>query len=86
MRQLTPVRRKPVSANYKNDVFILYHPWHLFTMLELVDIIRQKVEQPFAKLLNRLRTASQSEEDVKCIQSRPIDPSDVNYTSHALHI
>ena len=85
MHQLTPVCRKPVSANYKNDVFILYHPWHLFTMLELV-IIRQKDDQPFAKLLNRLRTASKSEEDVKCIQSRPIDPSDVNYTSHALHI
>ena len=40
MYQLPPIRRKPVFANYKNDVFNLYHPWHLFTMIELVDITR----------------------------------------------
>ncbi|XP_068742581.1 uncharacterized protein [Montipora capricornis] len=76
----------PVFANYKNDVFNLCHPWHLFTMIELVDIMRQKDNQPFAELLNRFRTATQTEEDIKCIQSRSIDPSDVNYPSDALHI
>ena len=86
MYQLPPIRRKPVFANYKNDLFNLYHPWHLFTMIELVDIMRQKDDQPFAELLNRFRTASQTEEDIQCIQSRSIDPSDVNYPSHALHI
>ena len=73
MYQLPPIRRKPVFANYKNDVFNLYHPWHLFTMIELVDIMRQKNDQPFAGLLNRFRTTSQTEEDIKCIQSRSID-------------
>ena len=86
MYQLPPICRKPVFANYKNDVFNLYHPWHLFTMIELVDIMRQKDDQPFAELLNRLRTASQTEEDIKCIQSRSVDPSNVNYPSDALHI
>ncbi|XP_068742578.1 ATP-dependent DNA helicase PIF1-like [Montipora capricornis] len=86
MYQLPPIRRKPVFANYKNDVFNLCHPWHLFTMIELVDIMRQKDDQPFAELLNRFRTATQTEEDIKCIQSRSIDPSDVNYPSDALHI
>ena len=86
MYQLPPIRRKPVFANYKNVVFNLCHPWHLFTMIELVDIMRQKDDQPFAELLNRFRTATQTEEDIKCIQSRSIDPSDVNYPSDALHI
>ncbi|XP_068738034.1 ATP-dependent DNA helicase PIF1-like [Montipora capricornis] len=55
-------------------------------MIELVDIMRQKDDQPFSELLNRFRTATQTEEDIKCIQSRSIDPSDVNYPSDALHI
>ena len=87
MYQLPPIRKKPVFANFKNDVFNLYHPWHLFTMIELVEIMRQKDDQPFAELLNRFRTANQTEEDIKCIQSRAIaDPSDNNYPSDALHI
>lgn len=86
MYQLPPIRKKPVFANFKNDVFNLYHPWHLFTMIELVDIMRQKDDQPFAELLNRFRTASQTEEDIKCIQSRAINPSDNSYPSDALHI
>ncbi|XP_068742020.1 uncharacterized protein [Montipora capricornis] len=86
MYQLPPIRRKPVFANYKNDLFNLYHPWHLFTMIELVDIMRQKDDQPFAELLNRFRTASQTEEDIKCIQSRSTEPSDVNCASDVLHI
>ena len=84
--QLPPICRKPVFANYKIYVFNLYHPWHLFTMIELVDIMRQKDDQPFAELLNRFRSANQTEEDIKCIQSRSIDPSDVNYPSDSLHI
>ncbi|XP_068724222.1 ATP-dependent DNA helicase PIF1-like [Montipora capricornis] len=48
--------------------------------------MRQKDDQPFSELLNRFRTATQTEEDIKCIQSRSIDPSDVNYPSDALHI
>lgn len=87
MYQLPPIRKKPVFANFKNDVFNLYHPWHLFTMIELVEIMRQKDDQPFAELLNRFRTANQTEEDIKCIQSRAIaDPSENSYPSDALHI
>ena len=86
-RILNFYRKKPVFANFKNDVFNLYHPWHLFTMIELVEIMRQKDDQPFAELLNRFRTASQTEEDIKCIQSRAIaDPSENSYPLDALHI
>ena len=86
MYQLPPIRKKPVFENYKNEVYNLYHPWHLFTMIELIEIMRQKDDQPFAELLNRFRTGSQTEEDIRCIQSRSIDPSDDNYPSDALHI
>ena len=86
MYQLPPIRRKPVFASYKNETFNLYHPWHQFKMIELIEIMRQKDDQPFAELLNRFRTSTQSEEDIKCIQSRSIDPSDDNYPTDALHI
>ncbi|XP_015764268.1 PREDICTED: ATP-dependent DNA helicase PIF1-like [Acropora digitifera] len=87
MYQLPPIRKKPVFANFKNDVFNLYHPWHLFTMIELVEIMRQKDDQPFAEMLNRFRTAKQTEQDIKCIQSRAIaDPSENSYPSDSLHI
>lgn len=75
MYQLPPIYKRTVFDDFKNDVFNLYHPWHLFTMIELVDIMRQKDDQPFAELLNRFRTASQTEEDIQCNQSRAIDPS-----------
>lgn len=84
--QLPPIKRKPVFANYKKDAYNLWHPWQLFTMIELTEIMRQKDDQPFAQLLNRFRTANQIEEDMKCIQSRSTDPSDVNYPSDVLHI
>ena len=61
MYQLPPICKKIVFANYKNDVFNLNHPWHLFTMIELIDIMRQKDDRPFAEILNGFRTASQTE-------------------------
>lgn len=51
--QLQPIGRKPVFANFKNDVFNLCYPLHLFTMTELVEIMRQKDDEPFAEHLNR---------------------------------
>ena len=43
MYQLPPIHKRTVFDDLKNDVFNLYHPWHLFTMIELVDIMRQKM-------------------------------------------
>jgi len=84
--QLPPIRRKPVFDDFKNDSFNVCHPWSVFTMIELTDIMRQKDDQPFAELLNRFRTASQTEADIACIQSRSITPTDSNYPHDALHI
>ena len=86
MFQLPPIRMNPVFANFKNDELNLYHPWHLSRMIELTDILRQKDDSPFDELLNRFRTATHSEEDIKCIQAGARHPLDDNYPSEALRI
>ena len=55
-------------------------------MIELTEIMRQKNDTAFTELLNRIRTASHTEDDIKVIQSRCITPSDPNYPINALHI
>ena len=84
--QLPPIRRRAVFENYKNDTFNLCHPWSAFKMIELTEIMRQKDDQPFTGLLNRIRAGTQTEADIQCIQSRSISPSDSNYPHDALHI
>ena len=86
MYQLPPIKRKPVFENFNNETYNLCHPWHLFSMIELTEIMRQKDDHPFAEMLNRFRTACQTEEDIKCIQSRSINPGDDNYPSDAIHV
>ena len=74
--QLPPIRKKNVFDYYKNDAYNLCHPWKVFKMIELTEIMRQKNDQAFTELLNRVRTASQTDNDIKIIQSRSISPSD----------
>ncbi|XP_028410209.1 uncharacterized protein LOC114532812 [Dendronephthya gigantea] len=47
--------------------------------------MRQRNDKAFIELLNRIRTANQTD-DIKVIQSRSVSPDDPNYPSHALHI
>ena len=48
-------------------------------MIELIKNMRQKDDQPFTELLNRFRTASQTEGDIQCIQSWLVHPEDTDY-------
>lgn len=66
--QLPPIRQRLVFEEYKNNVHNLCHPWLVFKMIELTENMRQKEDQPFTLLLNRFRTASQTEADIQCIQ------------------
>ncbi|XP_068712523.1 uncharacterized protein [Montipora foliosa] len=84
--QLPPIREKPIFENFKNNSYNLYHPWLVFRMVELTEIMRQKDDQHFNRLLNRLRTGSQTEQDINCINSRSISPLAGNYPSNTLHI
>ncbi|XP_028414140.1 uncharacterized protein LOC114537203 [Dendronephthya gigantea] len=84
--QLPPIRKKFVFDTYRNNIYNLCHPWRVFQMIELVEIMRQRNDKAFIELLNRIRTANQTEDDIKVIQSRSVSPDDPNYPSHALHI
>ena len=39
-------------------------------MVELTQTMRQKDDLPFTELLHRVRTASHTDDDIRCIQSR----------------
>ena len=85
--QLPPIREKPVFCNYSNDLCNVMHPWHVFKMIELTQIMRQIGDHCFTELLNRIRIAKQSEEDISTIQSRSVDLSDTNnYPLNELHV
>ena len=72
--QLPPIRQQPMAifADYKNDAYNLWHPWHCFKMIELDEVMRQKGDVKFTELLNRCRTGSQTEDDIKCLQNRSV--------------
>ena len=55
-------------------------------MIELTEIMRQKNDKTFTELLNRVRTASHTENDIEVINSKCVTPSNPNYPSNALHI
>ncbi len=84
--QLPPIKKKAVFDNFKIEAHNLCHPWIDDKMFELTEIMRQKNDKAFTELLNRVRTASHTEDDIKVLQSRSVTPSDPNYPSDALHI
>ena len=87
LHQLPPIQQKPIFCSYGNDIYNLSHPWHEFKMIELVEIMREKDDQPFIELLNRLRVAQHTEADIRSIQSRAIDVNDKNnYPLNELHV
>ena len=84
--QLPPIRRRFIFDAYKNDTYNLYHQWKVFKMIEIQKIMRQKNDQAFIELFNRIRIGKQTEDDIKIIQSRSILPTDASYPTYALHI
>ena len=58
----------------------------LFSMYELVDIMRQKDDLAFAQLLNRLRLNEMTEEDKQKLQTRVFDRDTGDYPKDAVHL
>ena len=55
--------------------------------LKLVEIMRQKEDQPFIELLNRVRVAQHTEADIHTIQTRAGDLKEKhNYPLNELHV
>ena len=57
-----------------------------FSMYELVDIMRQRDDVEFARLLNRLRLNEMTEDDKTMLQTRYVDRDTGDYPKDALHL
>ena len=84
--QLPPVMQRPVFANYVDEYFNMYHPWRLFKMCELTEVMRQKGDNTLIDLLDNVRVGELTEADEEILKSRFIDQEDENYPQEALHI
>ena len=84
--QSPPIKAKPVFSQFKNDCFNLRHPWSVFQMIELDQIMHQQGDSTFTELLNRLRTDSLKDEDCRILSEREVNKSDESYPGEAMHI
>ena len=86
--QLKPVGDKLISLDLEKGASSLgRNLWkELFTMYELVDIMRQKDDLAFAQLLNRLRLNEMTEEDKQKLQTRVCDRDTGDYPKDAVHL
>ena len=84
--QLPPVRARPIFSPFKNALFNLSHPWHQFKMIELIEIMLQKDDISFTKMLNRIRLSEFTDNDEEKLSERAIDKNNKNYPHDALHI
>ena len=86
--QLKPVGDYLISLDLKAGASSLaQNLWkELFTMYELVDIMRQKDDLAFAQLLNRLRLNEMTEEDKQKLQTCVVDNETDDYPKDALHL
>ena len=86
--QLKPVKDFLICLDLKEGASSLARNlWKkLFTMYELVDIMRRKDDLDFAHLLNRLRLNEMTEEDKEKVQTRIVDRDSDDYPKDALHL
>ena len=86
--QLKPVQDKMICLDLEKGASSLgRNLWkELFTMYELVDIMRQKDDLAFAQLLNRLRLNEMTEEDKQKLQNRVVNPDTDDYPKDAVHL
>ena len=88
MYQLKPVNERLICLDLEKGASSLgRNLWkELFTMYELVDIMRQKDDLAFAQLLNRLRLNQMTEEDKQKLQNRVVNPDTDDYPKDAVHL
>ena len=53
--QLPPINARPVCGEYKDPLLNIAPLWRIFRMSELTEVMRQKGDLVFIKLLNKVR-------------------------------
>ena len=88
--QLQPPKARYVFQPPINKEHALAHSlrdlWKLFTVVNLEENHRQGEDKVYADLLNRVRTAEHTKEDVALLQTRVFPRDDPSLDSDALHI
>ena len=85
--QLKPVKNSFVFELPNDGYAALHDPlWYQFKFTELTQIMRQKDDKHFAEFLNRVRTNSCTEEDIKLLESRVISADSSDYPFESLHV
>ena len=80
--QLKPVMDSWLFSNSNSSQLssIGLNLWvELFSFFELTDIMRQKDDQEYALLLNRLREGKQTEKDIEVLNKRCIQETNINF-------
>ena len=86
---------QPPKARYVFDTptnkehalsYMLRNLWRLFTVVNLETNHRQGEDRVYGDLLNRVRTAEHTEEDIAALRTRVFPRSDPSLDSNALHI
>ena len=91
MYQLPPVGQPAVFDQVSDAYAKLYASGSLwreeFSMIELTEVMRQKGDVTFVELLNRVRTASCTSDDLAVLKSRLVSAEDPHYpTMHCMCI
>ena len=88
--QLQPPKARYVFEEPTNQEHALSYRlrdlWKLFTVVNLEENHRQGEDKVYGDLLNRVRTAEHTEEDVATLETRVCQRSDPSLDSDALHV
>ena len=75
---LTPIKAPQIFQSYNNGFGDFLKLWSLFVMAELTEVMRQKGDENFVTILNNIRVAKLSEDNVKQLQMRKIPIKNVH--------
>ncbi|XP_071480520.1 uncharacterized protein [Diadema antillarum] len=88
LMQLPAVAQRPIYMPPDDEIAAEYGSlWTShFKVIELTEIQRQKDDQDFAHLLNRVRIGKQTEKDIAVLQSRQTSKSATEYPVDVIHM
>ena len=71
--QLPPIRQSSVFTPFKHDLLNFCHPWKRFEYFELTETMRQQGDDQFISLLNNIRVAKCTSDNLALLKSRSVE-------------